>query len=157
MKSFLVFYLTLKKWFSLYDMALNNYCSSFANAFKKGENFDVSGNELFMELKLLREVIPKEIIYPIDILNYLMRANCFPSAIIVYRILLTIHITVASAERSFSKLKLLKSYLRTTMIQERLNGLAMIAIENDIPEKIKFNDLVDDFASKRPRRMALFR
>ena len=146
-----------EKWFSLDDMTLNNYCSSFTNTFNKGENFHVSGDELFMELKLLREVMPKEIIYPIDILNYLMRANCFPSAIIVYRILLTIHITVASAERSFSKLKLLKSYLRTTMIQERLNGLAMIAIENDIPEKIKFNDLVDDFASKRPRRMALFR
>ena len=102
-----------------------------------------------MELKLLREVMPKEIIYPIDILNYLMRANCFPSAIIAYKILLTIHVTVAYVERSFSKLKLLRSYLRTTMIQERLNGLAMIAFENDILEKIKFDDLVDDFASKK--------
>ena len=146
-----------EKWFSLDDMTLNNYCSSFANAFKKGENFDVSGDELFIELKLLREVMPKEIVYPIDILNYLMRANCFPSAIVAYRILLTIPVTVASAERSFSKLKLLKSYLRTTMIQERLNGLAMIAIENDILEKIKFDDLVDDFASKKARRIALFR
>ena len=110
-----------------------------------------------MELKLLREVMPKDIIYSIDILNYLMRANCFPSAIIAYRILLTNPVTVASAERSFSKLKLLKSHLRTTMIQERLNGLAMITIENDILEKIKFDDLVNDFASKRARRMALFR
>ncbi|XP_050919588.1 uncharacterized protein LOC127137146 [Lathyrus oleraceus] len=48
------------------------------------------------------------------------------------RILLTIPVTVASAERSFSKLKLLKTYLRSTMSQERLNGLALIAIENDI-------------------------
>ena len=87
-----------------------------------------------MELKLLREVMPKEIIHPIDILHYLMCANCFPSVIIACRILLTIPVTVASAERSFSKLKLLKSYLHTTIVQERLNGLAMIAIENDILE-----------------------
>ncbi|CAL5197185.1 unnamed protein product [Lathyrus oleraceus] len=42
------------------------------------------------------------------------------------------------------------------MSQERLNGLALIAIENDILEKIKYEDLVDDFASKSVRRKALF-
>jgi len=49
------------------------------------------------------------------------------NTIIAYIILLTIPMTVASAERSFSKLKLLKSYLRSTMSQEKLNGLALIA------------------------------
>ncbi|CAL5191257.1 unnamed protein product [Lathyrus oleraceus] len=42
------------------------------------------------------------------------------------------------------------------MSQERLNGLALIAIENDILETIKYEDLVDDFASKSVRRKALF-
>ncbi|CAL5212568.1 unnamed protein product [Lathyrus oleraceus] len=42
------------------------------------------------------------------------------------------------------------------MSQERLNGLALIAIENDILETIKYEDLVDDFASKSVRRNALF-
>ncbi|VAH99507.1 unnamed protein product [Triticum turgidum subsp. durum] len=73
---------------------------------------------------------------PIDILNFLKRLNCFPNATIAYRILLTIPVTVASAERSFSKLKLLKSYLRSTMTQERLSELALIAIENDILENV---------------------
>ena len=52
---------------------------------------------------------------PINILNYLKRLDYFPNAYIVYRILLTIHVTVASVERKFSKLKLIKSYLRFTM------------------------------------------
>ena len=43
---------------------------------------------------------------------------------------------IASAERSFSKLKLIKSYLRFTMSQERLNGLAILLIE-----KKKLRDL----------------
>ncbi|WCJ43743.1 hAT family dimerization domain [Euphorbia peplus] len=62
-----------------------------------------------------------------------------------------------TSERSFSKLKLLKSYLRSTMLQERLNGLALIAIENDLLENIAYEDLVDDFASKKARRRALFK
>ncbi|CAN1844157.1 hypothetical protein LINPERHAP1_LOCUS37353, partial [Linum perenne] len=44
-------------------------------------------------------------------------------------------------ERSFSKLKLLKSYLRSTMTQERLNGLAMVAIENNLLEDTKIEEL----------------
>ena len=62
-------------------------------------------------------------------------------------------VTVASAERSFSKLKLLKSYLRSTMSQERLNGLAMISIENDFLGKINCDKLIDEFAAKKARRM----
>lgn len=67
---------------------------------------------------------------------------------IAYRILLTISVTVASAERSFSQLKLLKTYMRSTMLQDRLNGLAMIAIENELLESVEYEDLIDDFASK---------
>jgi len=45
--------------------------------------------------------------------------------------MLTIPISIASAERSFSKLKLIKSYLRSTMSQQRLKELALLSIEKD--------------------------
>lgn len=93
---------------------------------------------------------------PVDILKFLKRLDCFPNATIAYRILLTIPVTVASAERSFSKLKLLKSYLRSTMTQERLSGLATIAIENDILEGVAYEDLIEDFVSRIAQRMARF-
>lgn len=93
---------------------------------------------------------------PVDILKFLKRLDCFPNATIAYRILLTIPVTVASAERSFSKLKLLKSYLRSTMTQERLSGLATIAIENDILEGVAYEDLIEDFVSRNAQRMAHF-
>ena len=69
---------------------------------------------------------------------------------------MTIPVTIASAERSFSKLKLLKSYLRSTMTQERLNDLAMIALESDILEKIDYKSIIEDLISRNPTRMRLF-
>jgi hypothetical protein len=93
---------------------------------------------------------------PLDILKHVKQLGCFPNAVIAYQILLTVPVTVASAERSFSKLKLVKSYLRSTMTQERLNGLATIALESDVLEQIKYEDLIEDFISRNSRRLLLF-
>jgi hypothetical protein len=71
-------------------------------------------------------------------------------------ILLTIPVTVASAERSFSKLKLLNTYMRSTMKQERLNGLATNALEIECLEKIKYEYIIEIFISKNTRRMIRF-
>ena len=79
--------------------------------------------------------------------------DCYPNAWITYRILLTISVTVASAEISFSKLKLIKSYLRSTMSQERLNGLAMLSIEKDLADKFDYSSLIETFAAKNARRV----
>ena len=71
--------------------------------------------------------------------------------------MLTIPVTVASVERSFIKLKLLKSYLRSTMTQERLNDLAMIALESDMLEKINYERIIEDFISKNAQKIKLFK
>ncbi|KAF0771588.1 zinc finger MYM-type protein 1-like, partial [Aphis craccivora] len=55
-----------------------------------------------------------------------------------YRILIFLYITGycnISVERTFSKLKLIKNYLRSTIFQTRLNSLAMISIENQRAKK----------------------
>jgi hypothetical protein len=70
---------------------------------------------------------------------------------------LTIPVTVASAERSFSKLKLLKTYLRSAITQERLNDLAIIALEGEMLEKIDYECIIEDFISKNTKKMMLFK
>ncbi|XP_050150561.1 uncharacterized protein LOC126625538 [Malus sylvestris] len=131
---------------------LKDCCDRLQNFLKKGKFFDVDGDTLFVELKLLQERLLKEMKTFIDILNYLKRMRCFPTASIAYKILLTVPVTVASAERSFSKLKLLKSYLQSTMLQERLNGLALISMESGFLDKVDYEGLIDDFAAKNARR-----
>jgi hypothetical protein len=61
-------------------------------------------------------------------------------------------VTVASAERSFSKLKLLKKYLRSTMSQERLNGLATLCIEKGLLDGIDIETIITDFTSRNVTR-----
>ncbi|XP_045802860.1 zinc finger MYM-type protein 1-like [Trifolium pratense] len=139
------------------DATLNSCCSNLEERLKHNVQFDVVGKEISVELRLLRNMLPGGKMGPIDILNFLKDMNCFPNTIIAYRILLTIPVTVASAEKSFSKLKLLKSYLRSTMLQERLNGLALIAIENTLLDDIQYEDLIDEFASKNAARMSRFK
>ena len=61
-------------------------------------------------------------------------------------------VTVASAERTFSKLKLLKNYLRSVMSQERLNGLATLCIEKKLLDEIDIEATINDFAAANIRR-----
>lgn len=140
---------------SLDDKNLMAACVNLEDALKNGEHKDIDGQELFAELTFIQDLL-EESMGPLDILKFLKKRPFYPNAVIAYRILLTIPVTVASAERSFSKLKLLKSYLRSTMTQERLNGLAIIALENDVLEKINYEDIIGDFISRNTRRMMLF-
>ena len=71
------------------------------------------------------------------------------------RILLTIPVTVASGERSFSKMKLIKTYLRSTMLQDRLSSLGTLSIEKNIAENLDFSTLIKDLGDKKARKINL--
>ena len=112
-------------------------CLNLESFLKQDTSFDLNGLDLFSELMILKEVFHNETKGPLEVLNFIQKVNSFPNVWIAYRILLTIPITVASAERSFSKLKLIKSFLWSTMSQERLNGLTIISIEKDLVSKLE--------------------
>ncbi|KAI5005826.1 hypothetical protein ZWY2020_033069 [Hordeum vulgare] len=91
-----------------------------------------------------------------EIFEFVRDIDCFPNVLIAYRILFTVPMIVASAEHSFSKLKLLKNYLRSTMSQERLNSLATLCIEKDKLDEINVDAIIDDFSSRSVRRISKF-
>ena len=115
------------------------------NTFSHDNKSDVELDDFFSELKVLQVTLPDKLMSALEILHFVKDLDCYPNVSIAYRILLTVPVTVASAERSFSKLKLLKNCLRSTMLQERLNGLAMCSIEKDILDKIDLDIVIEDF------------
>ena len=70
--------------------------------------------------------------------------------------MLTVSVSVASCERSFSKLKLILSYLRASMSQQRLCDLALLSIEREELERINFDSVIDEFSSRKATRQAKF-
>ena len=60
----------------------------------------------------------------------------FPKVEIILRILLTMAISNASVERSFSSLKRVKTYLRNTLSEDRLSFMSMLYIESDLLQSL---------------------
>lgn len=83
-------------------------------------------------------------------------ASSFPDLCTLFLIFLTLPVTVASAERSFSKLKIIKNYLRSTMSQQRLSGLSILSIENQRARNLDLKEIVKIFASMKARRKERF-
>ena len=61
--------------------------------------------------------------------------------------LLIIFVTIVSAERNFSKLKLIETYLWSTISQERLSGLTILSIGNDMLKNIDVIFVIKNFAT----------
>ncbi|XP_025207826.1 52 kDa repressor of the inhibitor of the protein kinase-like [Melanaphis sacchari] len=61
-------------------------------------------------------------------------------------------VTVASAERSFSKLKIIKNYLRNSMAQDRLTNISILNIERNRTQDLNINQVIDNFANKKARK-----
>ncbi|XP_065662535.1 uncharacterized protein LOC136085175 [Hydra vulgaris] len=121
------------------------------------EESDVNHEELYSEINtFLRMEASAESKDALEILKYITANSLietFPNSFIALRILLTSPISVASAERSFSKLKLIKNFLRSTTGQDRLSALALISIENKISWSLDCSDLIDEFASLKVRKV----
>jgi hypothetical protein len=107
---------------------------------------DINAIELCEEIIALHRRLKKEESDPQAILQYICKnklIEIFPNVYVALRILLTIPVTAASAERSFSKLKIIKNYLRST-------------IELEIADDLDIDDLVKDFASLKARKLNFF-
>ncbi len=75
----------------------------------------------------------------------------FPNIYILLQIYGLIPVSVAGAERSFSALKLIKTYLRNRTGDERLSSLA-INIHKNIAQQLNIEDIIDEF-SKSKRKL----
>ena len=142
----------------LTDIDLQNHCTRLQKILtiqnEDGMENDICGQELVNEIKSVGKVLSQKMtpMEVIRLLHNLQIAEYYPNLHIALKIFLTMPVTVASCERSFSTLKLIKTYLRSTMMQERLSGLAIISINHEIATKIDYSTIIDNFAAKKARK-----
>ncbi|XP_050529454.1 52 kDa repressor of the inhibitor of the protein kinase-like [Daktulosphaira vitifoliae] len=96
------------------------------------EVLDCSESNFISEVKMWRQRIHNQNIEnALDALS-IMNNETFKNVNKMLRILAVLPVTTATPERSFSTLRRIKDYLRNTMVQERLNGLASLNIHHHI-------------------------
>lgn len=64
----------------------------------------------------------------------------FPTLTQIFCIALTLAVSTAQCERSFSALKRIKNYLRSTMSEQRLTDISLLSIEKDLSNDISMED-----------------
>ena len=139
---------------------LLRHCVDFGNTYEG----DVDGRSLYDEILDCRmlfktrqnRAVPSPV-SPEELLQATVEygKDVFPNLRTALQILLTMSVSVASCERSFSKLKLIKNWLRSTMSQEGLSNLAILSIEKEVVESSEVDVIIDNFAEKKSRKVKM--
>ena len=78
--------------------------------------------------------------------------SVYPNLEIALRIFLSTPASNCSAERSFSALRRIKSYMRSSLSQEKLNAFTILASSNDMLENLVFEEIYNEFIKLKIRR-----
>ncbi|KAJ9541478.1 hypothetical protein OSB04_027984 [Centaurea solstitialis] len=90
-----------------------------------------------------------------DLCQWLVRSRREVTFDLIYRLiclLLTLPVSTATTERSFSAMNIVKTRIRNKMDDEFLNDLF---IEREVAEKIGLEEIVEDFKAAKDRRVPL--
>ena len=132
---------------------------------------DLDTTHLVTQLQMLPELIrtynecnPQTVIQRVtslrtlcDVMNTVtVSRSMFNQINKLLRIVLTIPVTTSTAERSFSTLRRLKTYLRSTMSQTRLNHLMILHIHKDRTDELNMCDIAKEFIQVNDRRVKFF-
>lgn len=75
----------------------------------------------------------------------------YPNLHKLMQVALTIPISSATCERSFSSMRRIKNWLRTSMVQSRFSNLSSLYIERELTNGLKNEDIINKFAEKSRR------
>src|SRR6218665_2607770 len=99
---------------------------------------------------MLQDAVISEVHIICDVSHFLEireMSGVFSNLANLYRIYNVVHVSSASAERSFSRLKQIKGYTHSTIDDLRLSDLSLLNIEKEFSENLDFNS-VSDFLPK---------
>ena len=128
---------------------------------------DLDKHQLQVQLPVLHSLVSEKlqsgeneltIPFVITTLSELSTAQrvCFSQVFVLAKLLLVMPATNASSERSFSALRRVKTYLRSTMTQLRLNNLMVLHIHKDKTDHLNLKEVGNEFVGNREVRMRHF-
>ena len=85
-----------------------------------------------------------------------MNRQMFSEVHKLLRLYLTTPITSSTSERSFSALRRLYTYLRSTMTEKRLNNCFLLHVHKDLTDNIKLEDVAKEFIMVNDERSHYF-
>ena len=96
-----------------------------------------------------------------DLVEYFSNLSQGQAALIdqvcnLMQLILVMPATNATSGRSFSALRRVKSYLRSTMLQERLNYLMLLHVHKDRTDMLCLKSAVNDFVGDSVHRSNIF-
>ena len=74
---------------------------------------------------------------------------------IILCIYLTLPVANTEGERSFSALKKVKNYLRSSLTQDHVCDFCIMTIEKSFTKSMSFEDIIDKFAAAKCRKYQL--
>ncbi|XP_025418319.1 uncharacterized protein LOC112689037, partial [Sipha flava] len=75
--------------------------------------------------------------------------SIYPNIFKLLQILITLPVSSVTNERTFSNLKIIKTYLHSTTEENRLNHLILLSIEHKLAKTLYYDDVIDSFAEKK--------
>lgn len=97
-----------------------------------------------------------EVINFLKSMSEIKRNYFFRQIIKICKLLLVMPATNAESERNFSVLRRVKTWLRSTMTQERLNNLMTVHVHKDKTDLMDMKRIAELFVSRNDRRIAMF-
>ena len=107
---------------------------------------------LLAELEILADNCPGGTIAEVLKISEQLK-KVLPMANHAVRLICTSPVTVAANERTFSKLKIIKSVLRSTMTDSRLDALLLLSCEKDIVDNLNLTSVVKKWSLLKTRRV----
>ena len=122
---------------------------------------DMHESNLQMQLQTLGTTIQEKVLTIFDIRNHLQQLTAAERTLLnevvtVMKLVLVMPATNATSERSFSAMRRVKSYLRSTMGQERLNYLMTLHVHKESTDSLNLVQVANEFVSDNESRQRVF-
>lgn len=142
----------IENWETLKKDCINPICKKYSTLLV--DNQDTMIMKLYNEIHSIKNTSDYENFKEINraIVAYRKcEKEAYPLLKSLLQILLTLPISAATAERSFSTLRRIKTWLRSRMNEDRLTGLAIMYVHRDIG--IDIEKVINVFASSKNRKL----